>query len=177
MINLLPENEKLGLVWEEKQKLISILGFLMLSFLAVLSLILFAVDFQLATKIESQKIMVEMEEKRLQAAEIGKLREKISQVNENLSRLDAFYSQQLPLTEIFKRIADLLPAGVYLTNFSYQKSGSQVSLNGFSPTREALVELKIKLEAEKEFRNVTFPPTNWVKPKTINFFVTLKLEK
>jgi len=47
-----------------------------------------------------------------------------------------------------------------------------VSLSGFAPTTETLFEFKENLEKEASFKEVCFPPTNWVNLTDIDFSVT-----
>ena len=177
MINLLPQKEKETLQQEETRKIVLILGILVLAFLISLTLIFFAINISVNSKLVGQKMIVQTEEERLKAEEIENLKKKIISLNESLSKLDSFYSQQVYLTEVLVKISQLLPTGVYLTNFSYQKNNSQIALSGYSPTRQALIELKEKLEKESSFQQVFFPTSNWVKPKAIDFSLTLKLTK
>lgn len=175
MINLLPLQEKKNLRMEENWRLVLILGFLFLIFLISLFLILFSVKSYLWGQVESRKILVDLEEKYFQSSEIQALREKITLANQNLSKLTPFYQKQKRGTEILEKISQTLPPGVYLTTLSWQKDTSQISLSGFSPTREILFEFKKKLE-EKEFREIYFPPQNWIEPTDIDFYVTFKVK-
>jgi len=177
MINLLPQKEKETLQQEETRKIVLILGILVLAFLTSLTLIFFAININVNSKLVEQKTIVQTEEERLKTEEIENLKKKIVSLNENLSKLGSFYSQHVYLTEVLEKISQLLPTGVYLINFSYQKNNSQIALSGYSPTREALIEFKEQLERENSFQQVFFPTSNWVKPKEINFTVTLKLTK
>jgi len=175
MINLLPPEEKKILQIEENWKLVLILGSLILIFLICLILILFSIKFSISGKVQSQKIIIEMEEKDFKKAETQDFREKIISINKNLSKLNSFYQEQVPLTEILEKISELLTPEVYLTSLSYQKETSKISLSGFAQTRETLFELKKNLE--REFKEVYFPPQSWIKPTDIDFQATFKITK
>jgi len=173
MINLLPEEEKKVLEMEENWRLVSILEILGLVFFLCLILVLFSIKISVSGKLESQKILVDVKEKQLKVSEIQVLREEIKMINQELFKLETFYQQQFSLVEILEKISKNIPPKIYLNSLYYSKDNFQISLSGFSPNREILFELKENLE--REFKDVYFPPQNWVKPKDIDFSVNFKI--
>lgn len=173
--NLLPPQAKTELADQKVQKLVIIWGSLVLVFLISLTLILFSVKTYISGQADYQQTLVDLEQKQLEVPEIQNLREKVRLANQNLLKLDSFYEQQIHLTEVFEKISQILPQKMYLTGFSYQKTNSQLSLSGFAPRRETLLEFKKNLE--KEFPNPYFPPQNWIKPTDIDFQVSFKISK
>ncbi|PIS38883.1 MAG: hypothetical protein COT34_01425 [Candidatus Nealsonbacteria bacterium CG08_land_8_20_14_0_20_43_11] len=176
MINLLPPSEKELLVQDEKRKPIIIFGFLISAFFVFLSLILFAINVEVETNLEAQKVVFQMEEERLNTQQVTDLKRKISSANKELLVLDSFYQKKVNLVDVIEKISQLLPPNVSLTNFSYQETGFKMTLSGFALTREELVEFKEKLEKEGSFQEISFPASNWVKPREIKFNLTLKLK-
>lgn len=171
MINLLPPQQKKELIQEENYKLTLILGFLVLVSLICLALILFSITFYLEGEIKLQKIQTEL--KKEEFSQFQPLQDKLSFFNRNLSKLDTFYKSQINLTPLLERFSEILPPGVYLTSFSYQKETFQISISGFAPTRADLFELRKNLKEKKEFGKVYFPLTVWTVPEGINFTGTL----
>jgi len=168
MINLLPSKEKKALIQEENWKIVLILGFLVLIFLISLVLILLSIKISISGQVESQKIF-------LNQPYPQDLQKMIETANQNLSKLNSFYQGQIYLTKILERISINLPPKTYLTSFSYQKERGQITLLGFAPTREILLEFKKSLEKEKDFAEIYFPAQNWFKPIDIDFSVTFKI--
>jgi len=179
MINLLPSQEKEILRQEEKYKLVLILGILFLIFLICLILILFSIKISISGQLEAQKILLSQGEERFKGTQIQNLEEKIISSNQILSKLSSFYYSQISLTGVLEKISQSLPSGAYLTIFNFNSgvpSGSgQISLSGFSPSREILFEFKTNLEKEENFQEIYFPPSNWVKPTDIDFLVNFKI--
>jgi len=173
MINLLPPEEKENLLREESWNLVLILGTLFLIFLICLALILFSVKIFISGQLEAQKILLLQEEKKFEESQIQSLEEKITVSNQTLSKLNSFYQSQTNLTEILEKISETLPPETYLTTLNLNLA--QISLSGFSPTREILLEFKKNLEKEQTFGEIYFPPSNWVKPTDIDFIVTLRI--
>lgn len=181
MINLLPPQEKRNLLRETNWKLILILGFLALLFLVSLSLILFSMKIYISGQVESQKIFVDLEEKEFRESLAQNIEEEIKLINLNLSRLNSFYETRPDWTGLLEKISRVVPAGIYLTTLSLsspttEEGKFQIHLAGFCPTRPTLSEFKKRLESEPSFKEIYFPPEDWVKPKDIDFHLTFELE-
>jgi len=177
MINLLPPLYQQELRQEENRRLILILGMLFLIFLISVTLILFSVKLFIQGKLESVNVLLDLEEKTLQTSEIQSLRERINSVNQNLSKLNAFYEKQISSISILEKVFKTLPPGIYLSAFSWQKNTSQVAISGFSPNREVLFLFQNNLEESKEFSGIELPTQNWIKPVDIDFRVTFKISR
>jgi Tfp pilus assembly protein PilN len=175
MINLLPPQYKAELKEEENWKLTLILSILFLTFLVCSALILFSIKISISGQLEAQKILLLQEEEKFEESQIQSLEEKITISNQTLLKLNSFYQSQTNLTEILEKISETLPPSVYLTNLNLNLA--QISLSGYSPTREILLEFKKNLEKEKLFEEIYFPPSNWVKPSNIDFSVNFKVAK
>jgi len=176
MINLLPPQYKNELKQERKYKLVLILGIVVLFFLISLSLILLSIKFYTQGQVESEKILLSLKEKEFKTPETEALQKEVISINQNILKLSSFYQNQANLVEILEKLSQISPSGMYLTSLSYQKTNFQISLSGYAPTRETLVQFKENLEKEKEFKEVNFPPSNWVAPTDINFQATFKIK-
>ncbi len=174
MINLLPLKEKTELLREETKKLIVIIGVVILISLISLILILFSVKSYIWGQAEAAKIILAGAQKEFKSSEFQDLQEKITLTNLSFSKLKSFYQQQSYFIETLERISNILPKTIYLYNLSLTKA--QVSLSGFAPNRETLFEFKRTLEAQPCFQEVYFPPSSWIKPENIDFFVSFKIE-
>ncbi len=175
MINLLPENEKKVLTVIRWQKIIAIIGALIIYFIVALSLILWAISVNISSEKKFKEIMAITEEGRLNNSETNAVKTKIAALNDNLVKIDTQISRNKWLTETIKKISGGIPSGVYLTNISYQDK--QFMISGFAPTREDLLIFKENLEKENDFKKINFPPIDWVKPKAIIFSVTFSIDK
>ncbi|MDI6591777.1 MAG: PilN domain-containing protein [Patescibacteria group bacterium] len=176
MINLLPPQQKEELKKEQNYKLVLILGILILFFLICLILILFSIKIYISGKVESMQILIDLEEERFETSKIKELQKKINLANQNISELKNFYQNQKNIVEILEKISEPLPPGIYLTTLSWQKANSQISLSGFSPSREILFKFKENLEGKKEFTEIYFPSSTWVKPINIDFHTNFKVK-
>ena len=180
MINLLPPSEKEKLFLEKKKRMVIILWFLALFFVVCLIFILFSVKIYLQDQLKIQKTLLSQSQKEAGMIEIKDFKERVNLINEKLAALNSFYRKKLYFSEVLENVSFTLPQGLYLTNLFFEKSKQSevaVFLSGFSPTRELLFDFKQKLEEEPDFKEVSFPPANWVKSKNINFIVSFKICK
>jgi len=169
MINLLPPEEKKGLLAEETKRLTIILGLVVLFSLFCLIIILIFLKIYLFIQIDFQKSALELMKKQAQDSEAQVIREKIKDSNQKLAKINDFYEQKSNLEETLEKLTRTIPEGIYLADFSYSKTSSQIILAGFSPSRDLLVQFKKNLEQKEEFRKIYFPPSNWIEPVNINF--------
>jgi len=177
MINLLPPSEKKNLQTEEKKKIVLILEILGFIFLLCLILILTSINVYISGQVEVERIIFEKEKGIFESSEVKDLSEKIKLANKTFSDLNSFYQNRIKLVDFLEEISEVLPEKVYLNNFSYQKNNSQVTLSGFSKTREALFELKNNLEQQENLEEIYFPPSCWIESVDINFNLKFKIKK
>ena len=172
MINLLPPQQKKELFWEERCKLFLIFGISAIVFLIALTLALLAVKIYISGQVQSYRIITAAISKD-DGGEINK-------INQRLEDLDSFYGKSPDFSEFLEKISSLLPQKTYLISLSLafsQKDGDFLaSLQGFSPTRELLLQIKKNLESELNFKDINFPASNWVKPENIEFSVNFKVK-
>jgi len=180
MINLLPQKQKDELKQEENFKLTLILGIVTLASLICFALILFSIKISIGGQLSYQKIF--LEQKKAESSQLQNLEEKMKSLNSILKELNSFYQNEANLVEVSRLISGFLPREVYLTTLHFNKAAGlekekysgEVFLAGFAPSRETLTVFKKNLE--KEFKEVYFPPENWVKPTDISFTATFKLK-
>lgn len=187
MINLLPAIYKEELKREERIHLVFILMALIILFLISLSLLLFATRIYLAGQIQAQEVILEAQREGFQ--EHRPVKEQIQSINLNISNVSAFYEQKTGVSEVLSRISSALPSGFYLTSFRYIGPGTvfqgqnqagkgmgQISVNGFAPTRDALLLFRDTLERDALFVRVVFPQSNLETRENINFSFSAELD-
>ncbi|MCH7604690.1 hypothetical protein IID24_01760 [Patescibacteria group bacterium] len=187
MINLLPAIYKEELKREERTRLVFILMALIILFLISLSLLLFAIRIYLAGQIQAQEVILEAQREGFQ--EYRSVKEQIQNINLNISNISTFYEQKTGVSEVLNRISSVLPSGFYLTSFRYigpdvffqgqnqaGKGMAQISVNGFTPTRDALLLFRDTLERDALFVRVVFLQSNFETKENINFSFSAELD-
>jgi len=172
MINLLPFQYQKELKREENLKIILILEIIFLIFLFSLILVLILVKLYFY----NQLLEFRLNGKIIEESKPQFSLEKFKQINKDISKILSFYQKEIIPSEILERVFQTIPSSIYLTNFSWQKANSQITLNGVSLNREALLQFKKNLEEKKEFKEINFPIQSWIKNENINFNIAFKLE-
>ncbi len=181
MINLLSSKEKLVLIEEENQKLILILGTILFLALLCFALILLSIKIHISGELETQKIF--LEQKKLDSSSIQEVEQEIKHQNLSFLELKTFYEKDFRKSEILEMVSQKLPPNTYLTNFRLstvmlkeKENELSISLSGFSPDRDVLMEFQKNLESEDMFQEIDFPASCWVKPNDIDFLVSFKVQ-
>ncbi|MCX6760716.1 MAG: hypothetical protein NTZ84_01235 [Candidatus Nealsonbacteria bacterium] len=183
MINLLPPENQKEIIQEQNWKMIIILGTLVLIFFICFSLIIFSVKIFVSGKVETQKLLLAEKEKELQASQIKSLESDIEGFNEIIFKLEVFYKNQFKITESLGKISTVFPSETYLNNLSINLQSNRdgvkqaiCNISGFSSSRENLLKLKENMEKEESFKDIYFPPANWMKATSVNFTASFKFE-
>lgn len=181
MINLLPPLEKDRVLLKNKRRLIMILWILVLFSIFCFISVLLSIKLYIHEQVNSQRIVFNTAETEFEESGAQSLQKEINSVNLKLDKLNNFYQNKVYITEILEKISTTLPKGLHLNDLSSSvfspndEFGFRVSISGFASDREVLFDFKENLEKDKSFKEVYFPPINWVKPVDIDFVVTFKV--
>ena len=181
MINLLPEEQKQRLLEEERFRLTLILGTLFVCFLICLSLILFLIENYTLWDLEAEKILLSQKEKTISLNQ--DLEKEIKESNAFLSEIDSFYGQTVGTTQLLEIVDETLPAKVYLTNFDFilpktkGKDKPRISISGFSPDRNTLLNFQENLKNEQLFSDIYVSPESWIEQENLDFDISFRFNK
>jgi hypothetical protein len=173
MINLLPPEQIKELKEEENFKILFNIFLLFLLFTLYLFLILLSVKFYLSGLLNSQKILLEREEKIL---DLEKENE-IKKYNEILSKIEKFYQKR---TLLFPKAEDFfkkIPKSIYLKELETKidkKGEISFFVSGFSKSRESLLNLIKTLK--ENYKEVSFPQEILLKESEIDFSIGFKIK-
>lgn len=184
MINLIPPKEKEKLSIERVKRMIIIFWFLVFFFILCLVLILLAVRIYAKSQFAVQQSYAASIKKEFKKESIEEVKSKVQFINSNLDKMNSFYENKFYFSSLIEKISQTLPENLYLNEFSIislKKNSTEdeyvlkISLAGFSPSRDDLLEFKGNLESRKEFVSVTFPASNWVEKINIDFSVSFEI--
>jgi hypothetical protein len=173
MINLLPPEQINELKEEENLKVLLNIFLLVLFFFLFLFLILLSIRFYLSGALDSQKILLEKEEKIL---DLEKENE-IKKYNEILSKIEKFYQKKVFLFPKAENFFEKIPQSIYLRELETKidkKGEISFFVSGFSKNRESLLNL-IKILKEN-YQEVSFSPEILLRESEIDFSITFKIK-
>jgi len=176
MLNQSSENGSLERVWKIFFTLVMDLVIGLVCFILIMLSFLFFI----LGEINAQKIIYEQREKEISVLKMHELEQNLAAFNEIFSSLDSFYQNRFKASETLVQITKVIPPEIYLTNISINpqkdtKKTIECVISGFAPQRESLLNLKENLEKQANFKEIYFPPADWVKSTDINFTVNFKI--
>lgn len=192
MIDLLPPKEKGIFLAEQEKKIIIILWFLILFFVVCLILILLSIRIYLNSQTGFQGSLLAENEREFLKSEAQEIQDKIELGNSKFIVLNSFYDHKIYFSEFLEKISQTMPQTFYLTDASFifseekikDKNGKKtgeierkvaILISGLAPLREDLLQFKKNLENQEEFKEISFPASNWVEATNIKFHVTFKV--
>jgi hypothetical protein len=125
-----------------------------------------------SAKLAVKDIDVESGKKLVAILKIGGEEEKMLFYGASFSKLNNFYKNQASAAKMIEGIIAAIPEGCYLKNLA--TLDGKISVSGFCPDRAGLINFKDNMEKRAEFKNVDFPPNNWVTQKNIEFSINLE---
>lgn len=180
MINLLPIEDKVEIKKEYFGRLTVVAGFFLL-FVCLSSIILLGPSVFLVKKYkENYAKQLDFSERRLALSSAPESISAAKELNLKLKKLKELQKSGDELSVLVKKITENKPSGVKLKVFFYDKRAKGVSdkilVQGFSSTRNNLLDFIERLRNSGKFAGVESPSSNLLSEKDIDFniFVILK---
>ena len=167
MINLIAPKEKEKLSMEKIKRMIIVLCFLVFFFIICLVLVFLSVRIYAKSQLTVQQSFNASSKEEIKKEKIEEVKNKVEILNSLLEKLNSFYANKVYFSSLIEKISETLPENLYLNDFSiilFEKPDEEnyvikVSLIGFAPFREDLLQFKSNLESENDFVNVSFQHT------------------
>lgn len=175
-LNLLPPAEKKELKFAELNSLILSLAGWFLILLLIFSLLLGNALFCLSILLKEQKNLIAVKKSNPQMQNLLEIEKKIQQANQIIEQVDSAQGRIVLWTPVFEEIAEIVPNGIYLTNFSCQSDSKLITLNGWANQRENLLYFQKLLEKNPSFKEVKIPLSNLIREEDIDFSITFGLK-
>ncbi len=172
MINLLPSAYKRELAQEKQIKIMVVIGVLIWLCLISLALLLAFVLINIQSRAAIEGELLKIVRKDFSSSPEREIEEKIYVYEEMVGSINKHGSER-SVVEIFDTITHFLPSDMHLYTMAYNDESDQVSLSGFSTSRQSVMELRRMLE--ESYLNVVFPTSTWVQRSDIEFTVKFSI--
>ncbi len=177
-INLLPKNRQEELFYAN-------ILYVLYRVIFVSFLCFFAVLFsQLATKVylsrqaEDLKSQIELLKQKAGDRDITVLKQKILEVNQNISDYKTLATTLPKWSKVIARFSQMPPEGLLVNSMAIDVNRKTITITGFSPTRELVIELFEKIKADKEyFMDINYPFENVAKATEVSFHFTFSVKE
>ncbi len=187
-INLISENQKKELEKERTQSQVLTL-FVFLAFCSVIFVfILLSLHYYVSAKNVALSDLVLEKNQELQSVRLKESEEIIKEANQDLSQVAIISREQILISNFLKKISDLTPLSVYLTDIDCTKKQRQIEdskgekqielfleikITGIAQTRESLYNFRSILLKEHSFSAIYFSPPSWAKAENAEFSLSL----
>jgi len=174
-LNLLPPQEKAILAQEQNQRWIVYYGsailVILLIFMGLLAAIWLGINIQLKSATEAlDSIKTSFKGQNLQTQQTA-----IVALNNYLKQIENLQTNQKSYSHLLISLAELVPDGVRLDNFSVDEAGA-ATLAGFAAKREQVMAFQDVLNKSGFFEKINNPLSNIVKETDITFTFTFDLK-
>ena len=175
-INLLPKLKQQELVHEHIFYSVAVaagLGVLLL---------LFGVIVQLGVSIYLSRSMKSIDSEIVQLkivankSENAVVKQEIKLANAQLDDFTKLSSQTPQWSRVLTTFIQHVPEGVKITQFNAKTELQEVTISGFSPTRDLVIDLYNNINADKKnFKDINYPLENVTQPVDVRFFFTFTI--
>lgn len=181
MINLLPSKEQEKLHQYQIKRLVLVLGFIGAIFIIALSILLLTLTIRLRGTVSYQGSILEAKKGKSKTNQIKSIQGEFATYNKKVRKINQFYEDQDRPSDFLSEVNSVLPDSIRLNSLSYKKEvggeyKAQAYFSGYCPNRDVLFKLKKKMDQKDNWKDVKFPPSNWVEPSDINFSVSFKIK-
>lgn len=129
----------------------------------------------------SQKSLVsniEQLKSQINKTENAELKQQIRLVNNQMKDFEQLAAKQPKWSEVLDAFASQIPNGVKINQFQADNTKLRVDITGFSPTRDAVIELYNNINSDKtHFRDIDYPLENVAKPTDVNFHFSFTIQE
>ncbi len=146
----------------------------------VILLIGLLVQFGVWTYLNRKMKVSETEIEQLKAvankSENSTIKEQIKQVNAQIQDFTNLTAKTPQWSVVLSAFVKNIPNGVKVTQFDGDAVKKEVTISGYSPSRDLVIDLYNNINADKEhFKNINYPLENVTQPTNVRFYFTFQL--
>ncbi len=176
-INLLPKNKQTELYYEDlyhSTKVAVALGVFIL-LLGVVSQVFVSV--YLRNKENSQVTEIESLKQQTDKTENAEQKTQIRLINNRMQDFEKLAADSPKWSVVLRAFSSLVPKGVKISSFRADSKTGKISIAGFSPSRDQVIELYNNINTDKDhFKDIDYPLENVAKPVNVNFNYTFYIQ-
>ncbi|HMR55156.1 MAG TPA: hypothetical protein PKD34_01010 [Candidatus Doudnabacteria bacterium] len=116
-------------------------------------------------------------QQQIDESENAQLKAQVSEINALMYDFETLSKQTPQWSRVLKAFAQLVPNGVRVSEFFADAATGTIEISGYSPTREAVIELYNNINGDKEhFKEINYPLENVSQPTNIIFNYTFTIQ-
>ncbi len=175
-INLLPRLKQQELSYERTLYSVTVAVVIATVILLIGVLVQFGVWTYLNRKTQASEAEIELLKATASKSENAEVKEKIQQANSQIIDFSNLMAKTPAWSEVMAAFVKNVPAGVKITAFEADAVKKEISIAGYSPTRDAVIDLYNNINADKDhFKNINYPLENVTQPTNVRFIFTFNI--
>lgn len=172
-INLLPKTKQRELAFESVLYSVTVAIVIATVILLLGVLVQFGVWTYLNQRVSASAVEIEELKRVANKSENANVKEQIRAVNAKMSDFYSLTSKTPQWAGVLAAFVKNVPDGVKITQFNADAKLQQVTINGYSPSRDLVIDLYNNINADKEhFKNIDYPLENVTQPTNVQFHFT-----
>lgn len=168
-INLLPPEEKKEIRFKKIDTFILRSFIIFLLTLVISSLLFLFLSQVLSSYVASFSEQINIYENYLAKEKNKEIENKISQINNILSKISLIQKNQTTWSSTLIEITSLVPQEIKLTKIEANKKEKKIEISGWAKTRKKVLDFVDNLEKSEYFENVSLPLSDIVTSENISF--------
>jgi Tfp pilus assembly protein PilN len=174
--NLLPKDKLKELTYEHVLYSVTVAIVASVVILLLGLLVQFGVWFYLNKKMVSSDEEIGQLKISANKTEDAAIKEHINLVNAEIQDFTALSAATPQWSTVLAAFVKDVPQGIKISEFDADATKKQITITGYSPTRDAVIDLYNNLNADKEhFLNINYPLENVSKPTDVKFTYTFSI--
>lgn len=175
-INLLPKLKQQELSYERTLYSVTVAVVIATVILLIGVLVQFGVWTYLNRKTQASEAEIELLKATASKSENAEVKEKIQRANSQIIDFNNLMAKTPAWSEVMAAFVKNVPAGVKITAFEADAVKKEISIAGYSPTRDSVIDLYNNINADKDhFKNINYPLENVTQPTNVRFIFTFNI--
>lgn len=109
-------------------------------------------------------------------SENADLKQQIKLANNEIQDFSSLYNKTPQWSDVLAAFVKDVPNTVKITQFDAQTDKQLITISGYSPTRDLVIDLYNNINADKDhFKNIDYPLANVTQPTDVRFFFTFSI--
>ena len=172
-INLLPKARQTELAYEQTLYSISVAIAVAIVVLILGVILQFGVFTYLNRKSQASTAEIEQLKRVANKTENATVKEQIKKANSQVSDFNALLAKTPQWSKVLEAFIVNVPKTVKITDFTANSVKNEITISGYSPTRDLVIDLYNNINADKDhFKNINYPLENVTKPTNVKFSFT-----
>lgn len=136
----------------------------------------FGVWAYLNKKIHTSQAEIEQLKRVANKSENASVKEEIKHVNAEIQDFTDLTAQTPHWSRVLAAFVKNVPVNVNITQFDADAAKQEITISGFSPSRDLVIDLYNNINADKEhFKNINYPLENVTQPTDVRFNFTFSI--